>query len=187
MLESVLQRIEAENEVNPVWIIGPKTGHFLYWLLRVLQPEHSLEVGTSVGYSALWLASALEENQKGKLWTIESHKERFHKAQANIAEAGLGHRIHLIQSHAPEIFFEPTAEIPEQLDFVFLDATKEQTQDFFDALYPRIKKDGLLVVDNVHSHRFGQMEKFLQKIHKNPLLKTTEIPVGAGLLVARIL
>ncbi len=187
MLENILRRIEAENEANPIWIVGPKTGHFLYWLLRVIQPEHALEVGTSVGYSALWLASALEENQKGKLWTIESHAERFKRAQDNIGESELGHRIELLHTHAPEVFFNPDFVLPERFDFVFLDATKEQTQDFFDSLYPRMNKDGILVVDNVHSHRFGQMQKFIEKAHKNPKIKTAEIPVGAGLLVARVL
>lgn len=62
MLENVLRRIEAEDAAETVWIVGPETGRMLHWLIRVAQPKVVLEIGTSVGYSALWMASALEAN-----------------------------------------------------------------------------------------------------------------------------
>ncbi len=185
MLESILQRIERENEQDKVWIVGPKTGHFLYWLVRVVRPEFAVEIGTSVGYSALWLASALEENSWGELWTVESHDERFERAKTNIAESELGHRIHQLKGHAPEIFSED-AVLPERVDFAFYDATKQTTADFFAAVLPRMSSGGMIVVDNVQSHRVGELEKFIDAVNQDARFKVVEIPVGDGLLIARI-
>lgn len=186
MLEKILQRIERENEENKVWIVGPKTGHFLYWLVRVVRPEFAVEIGTSVGYSALWLASALEENSWGELWTVESHSERFERAKANIAESDLGHRIHQIKGHAPEIFAEEELVMPERIDFAFYDATKMETRDFFEAVLPYMGSGGMIAIDNVQSHRKGELQKFIKGIHEDTRVKVVEISVGDGLLIARI-
>lgn len=186
MIQNVLQRIERENEQDSVWIVGPKTGHLLYWLIRVVAPESIVEIGTSVGYSALWMASALEENGKGQLWTIESHEQRFERAESNFKEAGLTDRILLLKGHAPEIFFDKSAPLPEHIDFAFFDATKKDHNEYFDAVYPRMSSGGLIVVDNVLSHRFGQMQDFIDLLHNDSRLKVVEIPVGDGLLIARI-
>ncbi|QQR54334.1 O-methyltransferase [Candidatus Peregrinibacteria bacterium] len=183
MYEKILRRIEQEDADETVWIVGPATGRMLHWLIRVVQPEFVLEVGTSVGYSAVWMASALESNGKGKLWTVESHTERFERAQKNIAEAGLEHRIHQVKGHAPEVFRE--ADLPAELDFVFLDATKMEHTAYFEAIFPRLRANAFLVVDNVQSHRFGQMQEFIRKLHADPRLKVVEISVGDGLLIAR--
>lgn len=185
MLEPILKRIEEEDAAESVWIVGPETGRMLHWLVRVLAPETILEIGTSVGYSALWMASALEQNQKGQLWTVESHAERYARAQKNIDEAGLRGRIHSVKGHAPEIF--QTEEcFPKKVDLAFFDATKMEHAAYFEAIYPRLKKGGFLVVDNVLSHREGEMEAFITALHQDPRLKVVEISVGDGLLIARI-
>lgn len=186
MLKHILQRIEKEDDAQPVWIVGPKTGKMLYSLVRVLEPTYALEIGTSIGYSALWIASALEENGKGELWTIESHAERFLRAQQNIEEAEMGHRIHQIKGHAPEIFMTDES-IPAKIDFAFFDATKMEHELYFNVIFPRMKSGGMIVVDNVLSHRAGAMGKFIEKTHAHSGLKVVEIPIGDGLLIARVL
>lgn len=184
-MEKILKRIEQENQEQDVWIVGPATGRMLHWLVRVLAPDTVLEIGTSVGYSALWMASALEKNQKGKLWTIESHEQRFERARENIEEARLGHRIVQLKGHAPEIFTN-SLEVPELIDLAFFDATKQEHESYFDAIYPRMRSGGMIVVDNVLSHRFGKMKSFIEKTHAHSGLKVVEIPVGDGLLIARV-
>lgn len=186
MLERVLKRIENENQQEELWIVGPATGKILHTLVRVLEPETALEIGTSVGYSALWIASALEKNQKGTLWTIESHAQRFERAKSNIEAAGLLHRVVQIKGHAPEVFLQNGA-IPEAINFAFFDATKQEHQAYFDAVFPFMQSGGMIAVDNVFSHRQGQMERFIQSLHRHPALQVAEIPVGDGLLIARIL
>jgi predicted O-methyltransferase YrrM len=185
MLELVLRKIEKENEKLDQWIVGPKTGHMLHWLVRVLEPDVALEIGTSVGYSGLWIASALQKNGRGHLWTIESHDERFEKARQHFEEAEMAEHITQLKGHAPEIFTQGL-NMPEVIDFAFFDATKQEHQSYFDAIFPRMRSGGMIVVDNVRSHRFGHMEKFIEKTHANTKLKVVEIPVGDGLLIARI-
>ena len=185
MLELLLRKIEKENEREKYWIVGPKTGHFLHWLVRVVAPRTVVEIGTSVGYSALWMAAALEENGFGELWTIESHAERFEKAKGNFAETDLGRRIHQIKGHAPSVF-ESEGIVPEHIDFAFLDATKNQHVEFFEAVFPRMSAGGMIVADNVHSHRLGEMQEFVDRMHGDFRLRVVEIPVGDGLLIARI-
>lgn len=184
MLRTVLQRIEAEDAQERVWIVGPATGQVLHALVRVWMPKVILEIGTSVGYSALWMASALEQNGAGDLWTVESHAERFERARVNIEEAGLGARIHQVKGHAPEVF--PELDFLEAVDLVFLDATKMEHQSYWDALRPHLRSGALLIVDNVHSHRFGAMQGFIEQMHADPALSVAEVSVGAGLLLARV-
>jgi len=180
MLEKILHRIEAENEQEKVWIVGPETGRLLHLLVRVVAPKVILEIGTSVGYSALWMASALAQNGGGALWTIESHAVRFARAQRNIEESGLAEWIHQVKGHAPEVFSQ--IELPQKIDFAFLDATKMEHGSYVDVLLPRFTDGALLVVDNVLSHH-GAMEVFVAKIQNDARFEMVQIPVGAGLLL----
>lgn len=183
MFEDVLKRIEAENEIEKVWIVGPETGKFLAFLLRVIRPRLVLEIGTSVGYSALWMASALEKNGQGELWTIESHAERYERARGNIAESELLGRIHQVKGHAPEIFEELV--LPGKVDFAFFDATKMEHQSYLEAVWPLLAPGALLAVDNVLSHRSGPMKDFVDGLYADPRFEVVEIPVGSGLLLAK--
>lgn len=191
-LKSILHRIEAEHAEEPVWIVGPETGKMLYWLVRVTQPKTILEIGTSVGYSALWFASALQDNEDGLLYTIESHKERFGRAQANIAESGLSERVKQLKGHAPEIFSTPEDfghsfdDLPDEVDIAFFDATKKQHNEFLSAVLPLLKTGSLLIVDNVKSHQ-EELQDFLDTTYGHEELQVVEIPVGQGLLIARVL
>lgn len=182
-VESILKAIEEDNLKNgPYWIVGPESGHMLQWLVRVMQPEVLVEVGTSVGYSSIWMATALEANNKGKIWTIESHGARFEKAQKNIAKSGLGHRVDQIHGHAPEIF---EGNIPDEVQMCFFDATKMETKSFFEAIYPRMQSGGLFVVDNVTTHRAGMLLQFIEELYGRSDVEVVELQVGGGLLLAR--
>ncbi len=178
---NLLRKIEKQNEEEIAWIVGPKTGRMLYYFVRIWQPKTLVEIGTSIGYSSIWIASAMEENGIGKIVTIESHDRRFALAEKNISESGLSHRIKQVKGHAPEVVGEA---LTETLDMAFFDATKQETQSFFDAIFPLMNKGGLIVVDNVMSHRFQSMLKFIEKIHADPRVEVVEINVGAGLLLA---
>lgn len=182
-IEALLRGIEAENEISPVWIVGPETGELLHDLVLTQKPEVIVEVGTSVGYSALWMAAALEALGEGSLWTIESHAERFARAQDHFTESGLAHRVRQVKGHAPEVFYKELSKEPATFDFVFLDATKHEHPLYFEAIWPRLNSKGVLIIDNVHTHRFGQLEQFIKQLKERPDLSWEELEIGNGLLV----
>jgi predicted O-methyltransferase YrrM len=177
----VLRRVERENEEKKVWIVGPEVGQFLYDLVIERGPQNCLEIGTSVGYSAIWIGSALRQNGSGKLCTVESHAERFERAQKNIAEADLTDQIMQIKGHAPEVFTE-NLDMPQNLDLAFFDATKYEHQSYFDAIFPRLNPCGILIVDNVISHA-QEMAEFRAMLESYPQLKCELHEIGAGVLV----
>lgn len=188
MFNVVCERIERENLKENVWIVGPETARFLHLLVRSLAPKVVIEIGTSVGYSALWIADALRKNGEGVLWTVESHAGRFDRAQENIKEAGLELWIRSVKGHAPEIFAGPRFEVfrgKKVVDFVFLDATKMEHQSYIDALIPLLAPGAFLVVDNVQTHRFGLMHEFIQRMHSDSRFEVLELNLGAGLLLAK--
>jgi len=192
-VRDVLRRIEVEDEQERVWIVGPEVGELLYDLiLELVRADEGhegvsrkltcLEIGTSVGYSAIWMGSAM---RGGKLWTVESHAERFERARANVVEAGLEDLIVQVKGHAPEVFEDASFGIPDELDFVFFDATKYEHASYFDVVFPRMRAGSMLVVDNVISHG-EEMADFVNMLKKHPQLECELHEIGAGVLVCKV-
>lgn len=186
MLEKILARIEDEDAKERLWIVDPQVGRLLQWMVRVVEPETVVEIGTSVGYSALWMAAALQKNGKGHLWSIESHKQRFERAQLNIAQANMTDWITQINHHAPEAFIDSEVELPEQIDLAFFDATKMEHREFYDVVRPRMKKGAMLIVDNVDSHREA-FAGFIEFMKENSEWESVEVSAGTGVLLARLI
>src|SRR3990167_5522411 len=145
-LQKLLRSLEKTRHLY--WNIDRQTGQFLNLLIRERKFKTVLEIGTSNGYSALWLAEALTHN-KGRLYTIESHKvDRYQLALKNFGKSGLKN-IAPILGHAPQVI----PKTPRIFDMAFLDATKYETIDYFKAIEKRIKKGGLIVTDNANTHK----------------------------------
>ncbi len=186
-LQSLLNSLEKTS--SAYWNIPRKTGQFLNLLIRTNNYKNILEIGTSNGYSGIWMAEALTKGthsahnksrrNKGHLYTIESHKqERFYLAEENFKKSGLGKYITQILGHAPEAI----PKTPRKFDFVFLDATKYEYIDYFKAVASRIKKGGILVADNINTHR-EELVSFIKIVQKNKNFTTFLFDLGSGLLV----
>jgi len=167
--EKLAEIVKATGEENRYWICGPQTGRFLYDKVIEVGAKNILEFGTSVGYSALWMIKALIDNRQqgrqtadssgGHLWTVESHKERGDLACENFR--GVEEFVTLVRGHAPEVLVGMNLPV---FDIAFFDATKYEHLSYFDAVYPRLRDGGFLIVDNVISHGEGNMmKKFLEK------------------------
>jgi len=168
---------------NKYWICGHDVGRLLYEKVIKIQAENVLEIGTSVGYSALWIAKALQGGD-GHLFTVESHRERGALAVKHFEETGVFDIVTLIKGHAPEVLLEVAALEGVMFDLVFFDATKSEHLSYFDAVYPRLKKGGVLVVDNVISHGDGaMMRKFLNVVAGHIGMTSEILNVGSGVLV----
>jgi XTP/dITP diphosphohydrolase len=187
-IEKKIREIEEESGIgNKYWICGRDTGRFLYENVLKEKPKVVLEFGTSIGYSALWIAKALMEiGEGGRLFTVESHKERGDFAAKNFEEVGIESVVTLVRGHAPEVVTADKVLEGLIFDMAFFDSTKYEHLSYFDAVYPRLKKGGVIIVDNVISHGEGNMmRKFIDMMMSHHAMKSEIINIGDGVLLAQ--
>lgn len=176
-IHDLLKNLEKTRE--KYWNITPETGLFLNLLIKDRKYKKILEIGTSNGYSGIWLAEGLKATN-GHLYTVESHKkERFNLATENFKKAGLSKYITQILGHAPE----DIPKTPRKFDLAFFDATKYEHIDYFNTLKTRIKKGGIIVTDNINSHE-KELAEYRRAVTKNPQFHSVKLDLGTGLLLS---
>lgn len=139
------------------WQIGEQTGHLLKDTVEKLNAKTVLEIGTSSGYSALWIIEGLIKTG-GHLYTIESHTERFQIAQKSFEDAEVTKYVSQIKGHAPECI--PDINFASKIDVAFIDATKKQTTEFLTAISTHLNDKAIVFVDNALSHK-AELEPFV--------------------------
>ncbi len=176
-IRSLLKELEQTRE--KFWNINPETGAFLNLLIKNRNYKTVLEIGTSNGYSGIWLAEALQHTG-GKLHTIESNiKKRYPLAEKNFKKSGLTKYIHQILGHAPEAI----PKTPKFFDLAFFDATKYEHIEYFNTLKKRIKPGGMIITDNIHSHP-KELATYIKTLQKTPHWHSVELHLGTGLLLS---
>lgn len=149
-----------------------KDGEFLHFIIKATRSKNVLEIGTSHGFSAIWIGLGLEETD-GRLTTIEIDRERYELARKNIRQAGLSRRITCIRgdAHAELIKLEGP------FDFIFLDADKEGQLDYFRKLYPKkLSTGGILAVHNA-IRQATSMRDYLEMLQKHSDFDTVILSV----------
>ena len=169
--------IYLEKTSEQYWNIPRESGNHLNLIIKAAGYKNILEIGTSNGYSGIWLAEAAMTNS-GHVTTIEYYQERINLAQANFEECGLSNFITVLQGKALEVI----QSLDEEYDFIFIDANKAEYIKYFNNLHTKLKKKGLLVADNVISHK-TDMEDFLDLINNNAEYQVSCLPFGGGLLI----
>ncbi|MBD3270509.1 methyltransferase, partial [Candidatus Peregrinibacteria bacterium] len=117
-LEELLKKLEEAR--NQFWNIDRSTALFMYSLIRASNFKNVLEIGTSNGYSGIWIAKALQITN-GELVTVESNDIRYNLANENFIKANVNSLILQIKGHAPEVLKSIESK---QFDLIFVDATK---------------------------------------------------------------
>lgn len=168
---------QAESRDQKYLNITRDTGELLALFLKVSAAKHVLEVGTSYGYSTLWLASALPED--GLVTTLEILPHKIKQADANFRRAKLSHKIKIIQSDASSYLRESDLKF----DLVFLDADRKQYMDMAADIVASVRPGGMLICDNAVSHR-SEMQDFIDYVVETGEFTTALIPVGKGEFVA---
>jgi predicted O-methyltransferase YrrM len=151
--------------------ITPETGQLLAILVRAIGAQRVLEIGTSNGYSTLWLASAVH----GHVDTIDRAADKLALARANLDRARLLVRVTLHHGSALDIL--PTLE--SGYDLIFLDADRPSYMDYYEPILTLLRPGGLLVTDNVVSHAH-ELTEFLARLAADPRLDTVTVPIGNG-------
>jgi caffeoyl-CoA O-methyltransferase len=126
-------------------------GKVLYDIIVENNYKRALEIGTSTGHSAIWIAWALSKTG-GKLITIEIDERRYKQALANFEEAGLSDYIDARLADAHTL----VEELEGPFDFVFSDADKDWYTDYFKAIAPKLTVGGCYTTHNVSAGRFGR-------------------------------
>ncbi len=149
-----------------MWNVPRADGEFLHDFILEHGYRRGLEIGTSNGYSAIWMGMALRKTG-GKLTTVEIDRERASRARKNFARVGLEEVIELREGDALEI----VPELEGPFDFVFIDAWKQDYIRYFRMTYPKVRAGGAILAHNVVSHH-ADMQDFLEVVENHPDLET---------------
>jgi len=142
-------------------------GRILYDIIVKNNYKNAVEIGTSTGHSAIWIAWALSKTG-GKLITIEIDKNRFLQAKANFKKAGIEKFIDSRLADAHEL----VPQLPGKYDFVFSDADKYWYKNYFVAMDPKLIKGGCFTAHNTAMQASG-IDEFLDYINSLVNYKTT--------------
>ena len=169
-----------EETQHDFWNISHQTAEFISMLIKISKVKNVLEIGTSNGYSTLWIADALKDsNTGGHLTTIEFYEKRQSIARENIENCNLSDYVTFKQGRAleiiPELDFVP--------DMVFIDANKAEYIQYFDLLKDKLPAGAIILADNVVSHA-AKVTDFLETIKNDTRYQSQVLDLPAGLLMA---
>jgi predicted O-methyltransferase YrrM len=159
--------------------VEPPTAELLGVLIRAIEARRILELGTSNGYSTIWLADAAEVTG-GTVISVDVDAERTELARRNLARAGLEERADVRTEDASKTL---ASSADAEWEFVFLDAERPAYPGYVPDLVRTLAPGGVLAVDNVQSHEH-ELSEFTNLIEAEPALTQTVVPVGAGVRLA---
>jgi predicted O-methyltransferase YrrM len=184
-LKSELERFGEANDdattdrARRMLNITRATGEFLAVLVRATAAHRVLEIGTSNGYSTLWLAEAVRATG-GTVTTVECSAYKVGLAAVTFERAGLASLITLVQEDAGCLL---QRSVQDAFDFIFLDAERSAYPGWWPHVRRALRPGGLLVVDNALSH-LEQLAPFVAVVKSDPLFATSLVPVGNGEFLA---
>jgi len=155
------------------------TGEFLALLVHATNARRVLEIGTSNGYSTLWLANAAQVIG-GAVSTVESSAFKIELAAGNFARSGLAPYITQIHDDAGKVL---AGADDASVDLIFLDSERPQYPGWWAGIRRVLRPGGLLVVDNATSHA-DEMASFMALVKADPAFVTSLVPVGNGEFLA---
>ncbi len=180
-----LERFGADNDAvtaqrpRRMLNITRDTGEFLSVLVRATSARRVLEIGTSNGYSTLWLAEAARAIG-GSVTTVELADYKVGLARENFRRSGLAAHITLVQDDAGRVL-ERAADT--SVDLLFLDSERPEYPGWWPHIRRVLRPGGLLVVDNATSHA-EQMAPLVALVRADTTFATSLVPVGNGEFLA---
>lgn len=186
--------IEKEARKDFVPIIRKEMATFLKVILAIKKPLNILEIGTAVGYSAILMSENI--SPEAKITTIENYDVRIPIARENFKRAGKENVITLIEGDATKVL----KELDDSYDFIFMDAAKAQYITILPDVLRLLKKDGILITDNVLQEGdiiesryavtrrnrtiYERMREYLYAVTHSEELETSIIPIGDGITLS---
>lgn len=158
--------------------LEPVTARLLHFILRSSRRRKILEIGTSNGYSTIWIAAAAELTG-GEVVSIDRSAEKHRLAGENLAKTGLAQRVQLVSG----IAIETIPKLEGQFDAVFFDADRITAGAEFELLVPHLANDVIVAADNALSHP-EEIAAYLETIRAFPDFWEFVVPIGKGLSIA---
>ncbi len=167
--------VEIERLDLGVHAISRRDGEMLRMLVRAVNAQQVLEIGTGTGYSGLWLCKGLEETG-GRLTTYEIDANHARLAREHFREAGVDGRVTVVEGDA----HQKVATYEGSIDLLFLDADPGGNVDYLRQLLPRVRENGLIVAHNMY--RPPPDPRYITRITTDPTLHTLFLRMdGRGL------
>lgn len=189
--QEILNRMEYLEKINGVdrtngtprlvrlRQIPPETGKFIGMLLASSPEGNAVEIGTSAGYSSMWLGLACREVNR-KLFTFELLEEKIRLAEETFSVTKLDDVITLIKGDALV-----NIEKLNEISFCFLDAEKSMYYECYEKIIPKMVKGGILVADNAINH-YEALRPMIDMANNDTRVDSVIVPIGKGELVCRI-
>jgi predicted O-methyltransferase YrrM len=188
-VRSVLARMEAEDAADrdadvPIsqrsLAVGPDSGRLLFALVAPNAGCEVLEIGSSHGYSTIWLAAAARI-LGGRVVTLEQEPGKIEVWRRNIADAGLEEWVELVAGDAKETL----PDLEDGFDVVFLDAWKDDYEVLFELARTKLDPGGVVVADNVTTS--STVAAYAAARQADPTLVSVTVPIGHGLELTTVL
>lgn len=146
--EPLLREIEAQAAREDIPISDPEVGRLLSILARATGARLILEIGTAIGYGALWLARGAPQ---ARVVSIDTDAQRLAGARAYLERAAVAERVELLQGAALDLLTQVPSHpsLAGPFDLAYIDAVKAEYRRYLDLLLPRLRVGGLLVIDNL--------------------------------------
>jgi predicted O-methyltransferase YrrM len=161
--------------------VARTTGQFLFALVAPQTDCEVLEIGSSRGYSTIWLAAGVRY-LGGRVLSLESDARKIDAWRRNVAEAGLDEWADLIEGDA----YETLPAIDDVFDLVFLDAEKEDYEPLFQLARAKVEPGALVVADNVLSHP-DPLADYAAARQADSTLESVTVPLDRGLELSVVL
>lgn len=187
--DDVLRRLEAEAQKENIPIVGPRVGGLLRLLSSLVGARRVLELGTAVGYSAIWLARGMAAG--GELITVEARESMVARALRNVEEAGLADAVDVRLGQALSVL--PKLKGP--FDLIFNDIDKESYPQVLPLAKEALRSEGLLVTDNVlWGGRVARSDEsdswteavrtYNRRLAEDPEMRTVILPLRDGVSIS---
>ena len=193
--EAFFEDLRAYAEENHIYIVKSDVERFLRTLVSIHKPKQMIEVGTAIGYSAMFLLESAGENSF--ITTVERDETVLAQAKENVEKRGLSDRVRFVFGDATEVL----ENLSGSFDFAFIDAAKGKSKDHFDKVLKCMHSGGVIVTDDVlymgmtasdklatkkHITITRRLREYLDYLCSDDRFETVILPIGDGVAVTYI-
>lgn len=184
-LEELSKSSIGRDDIQPS--VEPELARFLSFLIRTMNARKVLELGTSIGFSSIWLATALKDTN-GHLWTIDKHERTGKEAKKNITESGLSDQITQLLGNVNTVL----SRFDFQFDMVFQDCGKNTYPEVYEQTYELVRPGGVIIADDtmfsvnkgIRKNLGTYTDKYNEIVFADKRMYSVILPVGHGITLS---